>query len=137
VGHIAKVLRVWKGDIRDTVQFVQFPGNRPADRITEPYAVGQEFILFLWADFKDGTLHVAGAFAVEDGRIHSSADPKLHGKTGEGPHCRDAATCSQLELVATAATPRVVMTTRPKTLVVATLWRRDDDGEGTLCTVEG
>jgi hypothetical protein len=80
LGHIANVLRVWKGDVRNTLQFVQFPGNGPVDRVTEPYAVGQEFILFLWADLKDGSLHTAGAFAVEDDRIHSAPDPNYAGR---------------------------------------------------------
>jgi hypothetical protein len=80
VGHLAKVLRVWKGDVPKTVQFVQFPGDSPVDRVTEPYAIGQEFILFLWNDRKDGSLHIAGAFGFEDDRIHSAPGPNYIGR---------------------------------------------------------
>jgi hypothetical protein len=78
VKHVAEILKVWKQDPRlgatNALTFLQSSERNEV----EPYAVGQEFVIFLrwtaakgefvrWSD-GDGTV---SAFAIEDGRIHS------------------------------------------------------------------
>jgi hypothetical protein len=77
--HIATALTVWKATptvkATDTVTFLQ----RIEQNEIEPYAIGQEFVIFLqwspqlqafvrWSN-EDGTV---AAFAIEGGRIHSA-----------------------------------------------------------------
>jgi hypothetical protein len=76
----AAVLTLWKNEfptvnISDKLTFVR--QNEPNE--VEPYAVGQDFVIFLWwspakqvfARMSSGDGTVA-AFAVENGRIHSA-----------------------------------------------------------------
>jgi hypothetical protein len=72
--HTATVLRVWKdtrktGEVLNTLRFVQIQSELPV----EPYAVGQEFILFLTAKATDRPFTIAGAFALENGRVRSAS----------------------------------------------------------------
>ena len=78
--HTATVLAVWKrdatlGPTSHTLTFNQIHQRGE----TEPYAIGQDFIIFLRGTEADGAFArmsdgdgTTAAFAVEDGRIHSA-----------------------------------------------------------------
>ena len=86
VKHIGTLLKVWKGystfKSGEMLTFLQ----RPEGNEIEPYAVGQEFVLFLqWSPQEqafvrlssgDGTV---GAFAIEGGRVHSAPITRYRG----------------------------------------------------------
>jgi carboxypeptidase family protein len=83
VTHTATVLRLWKdtgrgGEVRNSLRFVQPPYERPA----EPYVVGQDFILFLTANSQN-PFNIAGAFALENGRVHSAPVAGYPGTTAD------------------------------------------------------
>jgi carboxypeptidase family protein len=83
VTHTATVLRVWKdtlktGEVRDAVRFVQQQGERPDER----YAVGRDFIVFLTAN-GPGPFDIAGAFAIENGHVHSTRVAGYDGKSAD------------------------------------------------------
>lgn len=85
--HIAAVLTVWKrhsigGPAADTLTFSQ-PLNTDE---TEPYAIGQDFVIFLQWHSAEGTFvrmmygdGKGAAFAIEDGRIRSAVLAKYVG----------------------------------------------------------
>ena len=84
--HIGTLLKVWKGystlKSGEMLTFLQ----RPEGNEIEPYAVDQEFVLFLqWSPQEqafvrlssgDGTV---GAFAIEGGRVHSAPITRYRG----------------------------------------------------------
>jgi hypothetical protein len=61
------------------VRFVQSPGEHPI----EPYAVGQEFILFLTAQPDSRPFTVTAPFALDNGRVHSAPVADYQGTSAD------------------------------------------------------
>ena len=86
VKHIGALLKVWKGystlTSGEILTFLQHPeGNE-----IEPYAVGQEFVLFLrWSPEEQAFVRLSSgdgtvaAFAIEGGRVHSAPVTRYRG----------------------------------------------------------
>jgi hypothetical protein len=86
VKHIGTLLKVWKGystlNSGEMLTFLQHPqGNE-----IEPYAVGQEFVLFLqWSPQEQTFVRlssgdgIVAAFAIEGGRVHSAPITRYRG----------------------------------------------------------
>jgi len=78
VTHTSTVLRIWKdthkaGEVLNSLRFVHSDGCSNCTHAPfEPYAVGQQFILFLTAQPDGRPFTNTGAFALENGRVHSA-----------------------------------------------------------------
>jgi len=87
VTHQASVLSVWKGNPAVIAGHALTFRRRIEPAESEPYGVGQEFVIFLeWSPQQQAFIRMSNdglvaAFAIENGRIHTSP---LAGYVGTG-----------------------------------------------------